>query len=135
MSYRELDAHGMEFIFPTTTPVQFDPIAAHASLDRIMDFNPEHAFLTHYSRINHLAQHVESMHQLIDAYVSIARNTVSNTHDTDRFSTISTALESLLLQRIREHGCTLSGMEITDLISSDITLNTKGLEHWLDHTH
>ncbi len=134
VSYRELDVNGMEFVFPTTTPVQFDPIAAHASLERIMDFNPDYAFLTHYSRIGHLSRHAESMHQLIDAHVDIARNTSSSTGNTVRFAAISSALQSMLLHRIREHGCTLSETEITDLIGSDIKLNTQGLEHWLDQT-
>ena len=135
VSYRELDVNSMEFVFPTTTPVQFDPDAAHASIDRIMRFNPEYAFLTHYSRIGHLEQHAESMHELIDAHVSIAKN-AQNYPDlatTRRFDAIRAALQALLLQRIRSHGCTLPEEDITNLLSSDIRLNTLGLEHWLDH--
>jgi len=135
VSYRELDANDMEFVFPTTTPVQFDPDAAHASIDRIMRFNPEHAFLTHYSRIRHLERHAESMHELIDAHVSIARNAQDHADSTatSRFDTIRAALQALLLQRIRSHGCTMSEEDITNLLYSDIRLNTLGLEHWLDH--
>lgn len=135
VSYRELDVNNMEFVFPTTTPVQFDPDAAHASIDRIMRFSPEYAFLTHYSRIGHLEQHAESMHDLIDAHVSIAKN-AQNHPDlaaTRRFDAIRAALQALLLQRIRSHGCTLPEEDITNLLSSDIRLNTLGLEHWLDH--
>lgn len=135
VSYRELDVNGMEFVFPTTTPVQFDPAAAHASLDRIMRYKPEYAFLTHYSRISHLHHHAENMHSLIDAHVEVARSAQSGSHDgDDRFTAISCALQSLLLQRIREHGCRLPENDITALISSDINLNTQGLEYWLDHT-
>lgn len=135
VSYRELDVDGREFIFPTTTPVQFDPAAAHASLDRIMSFNPEYAFLTHYSRIGNLTHHAQSMHELIEAHVTIARNTKKkNTTSTDRFTTISKALESLLLERIRKHGCVIPEKEIKRLLDSDIKLNTLGLEHWLDHS-
>ena len=135
VSYRELDVNSMEFVFPTTTPVQFDPDAAHASIDRIMRFNPEYAFLTHYSRIGHLEQHAESMHELIDAHVSIAKNAQNypNLAATRRFDAIRAALQALLLQRIRSHGCTLPEEDITNLLSSDIRLNTLGLEHWLDH--
>ncbi len=134
VSYRELDVDGLEFVFPTTTPVQFDPIAAHASIDRIMGFNPEFAFLTHYSRIGHLPRHAESMHALIDAHVEIARNAKNNGHadGSDRIAAISTALESLLLQRAKEHGCQLPQAEIASLLNSDIRLNAMGLEHWLN---
>ncbi|MBV5350289.1 MBL fold metallo-hydrolase, partial [bacterium] len=31
LSYSELDTDGRQFIFPTTTPVQFEPAAMHAT--------------------------------------------------------------------------------------------------------
>ena len=130
VSYRDFDVNGMEFIFPTTTPVQFDPVAAHASIDRIMSYNPQHVFLTHYSRIGHLSQHAESMHNLIDCFVEIAER--ANKNNADRYTTISTAIQALLLDRLTQHGCQLSPEKICDLLSSDIKLNTQGLEHWLD---
>lgn len=130
VSYREFDVNGLEFVFPTTTPVQFDPDAAHASLNRIMRYEPRYAYLTHYSRIGHLAHHAESMHYLINAHVEIAQQ--AKTSETDRQSVISKALEALLLQKILEHGCQLTQVEISNLLRSDITLNTQGLIHWLD---
>ncbi|MEK6685090.1 MAG: MBL fold metallo-hydrolase [Pseudomonadota bacterium] len=130
VSYREFDVNGLEFVFPTTTPVQFDPDAAHASLNRIMRYEPRYAYLTHYSRIGHLAHHAESMHYLINAHVEIAQR--AKTSETDRQSVISKALETLLLQKISEHGCQLTQVEISNLLRSDITLNTQGLIHWLD---
>ena len=66
ISYREFDVDGMEFVFPTTTPVQFDPAAAHASLDRLMSYHPSYAFLTHFGRIGRLPRHAAEMHDLID---------------------------------------------------------------------
>ena len=96
VSYRDFDVDGMEFIFPTTTPVQFDPIAAHASLDRIMSYNPQHVFLTHYSRIGHLTQHAESMHSLINSFVEISEQ--ANKDNTDRHTRISTAIQELTIQ-------------------------------------
>ncbi|SFK96810.1 Glyoxylase, beta-lactamase superfamily II [Nitrosomonas aestuarii] len=137
VSYRELDVNGKEFVFPTTTPVQFDPDAAHASLNRIMHFKPEYAFLTHYSRIGNLIRHAECMHNLIDAHVEIARNADeinSRRSNANRFNAISTALESLLLQRLKKHGCQMPQTEIISLLSADIRLNTMGLEHWLNHS-
>lgn len=130
VSYREFDVNGLEFVFPTTTPVQFDPDAAHASLNRIMCYEPHYAYLTHYSRIGNLPHHAVSMHSLIDAHVEIAQRAKAN--DADRQSIISEALRTLLLQRLSEHGCQLPQAEMTNLLRSDITLNTQGLIHWLD---
>jgi glyoxylase-like metal-dependent hydrolase (beta-lactamase superfamily II) len=130
LSYREFDVDGMEFVFPTTTPVQFDPTAAHASLDRIISYEPSYAFLTHYGRIGHLPRHARELHELIDAHVSIARKLRSSA---GRHSAIVEELGNLLLSRVVAHGCKLPEEEIRDLLSLDVGLNAQGLENWLDH--
>lgn len=130
VSYREFDVNGLEFVFPTTTPVQFDPDAAHRSIDRIMQYTPRHAYLTHYSRIGNLPHHAELMHQLIDAHVEIAL--CMKADKTNRQAAIAEALKTLFLQQLDKHGCLLPQEEISDLLRSDITLNALGLEHWLD---
>ena len=132
VSYREFDVDGMEFVFPTTTPVQFDPTAAHASLDRLISYKPEHAFLTHYGRISHLPEHAVEMHELIDAHVSIARG-ISNDNP-DRHATLVKELGSLLSRRLTAHGCKLPQERIHELLRIDIDLNSLGLENWLDHS-
>jgi len=130
ISYREFDVDGMEFVFPATTPMQFDPVAAHISLDRLMSYNPLYAFLTHYSRIGNLIRHASVLHDLIDAYVTIARK--SRNHATGRHVLLARELGELLLQRITVHGCTLPQEKIYDLLSMDIDLNARGLESWLE---
>lgn len=130
VSYRELDVNGLEFVFPTTTPVQFDPDAAHASLHRIMSYHPQYVFLTHFSRIGHLPHHARQMHELIDAFVGIARQAASKISDRHEF--IVQAIKTLLYQRIATHGCTWPPTAIDELLRVDIELNAKGLETWLD---
>lgn len=130
ISYREFDVDGMEFVFPTTTPVQFDPVAAHISLDRIMSYDPLYAFLTHYSRIGNLILHASMLHDLIDAYVTIARK--NRNHASDGHVLLVRELGELLLQRITIHGCTLPQEKICDLLSMDVDINARGLESWLE---
>ncbi|MEY3123444.1 MAG: hypothetical protein RI993_2269 [Pseudomonadota bacterium] len=130
VSYRELDVDGLEFVFPTTSPVQFDPQAAHASVDRLMALQPRQAFLTHFGRIRHLEHHAVQMHELIDAFVEIARK--ASTHP-ERHTSMVEALNALLLQKLTVHGCTLSTAAITSLLKTDIELNAQGLAIWLDH--
>jgi glyoxylase-like metal-dependent hydrolase (beta-lactamase superfamily II) len=131
LSYREFDVDGMEFVFPTTTPVQFDPVAAHASLDRLMSYNPSYAFLTHYGRIAHLARHANELHGLIEAHVSIARKLRDMP---DRHAALVEELGELLLRRVVAHGCKLTEERIHSLLRLDIELNAQGLENWLDHS-
>jgi glyoxylase-like metal-dependent hydrolase (beta-lactamase superfamily II) len=47
ISYRELDEGGRQFVFPTSSPVQFEPGPYHRSIDLIMGYDPEVAYLTH----------------------------------------------------------------------------------------
>ncbi|PTQ76318.1 glyoxylase-like metal-dependent hydrolase (beta-lactamase superfamily II) [Nitrosomonas oligotropha] len=129
VSYREFDVDGLEFVFPTTSPVQFDPAAAHASIDRIMRYQPRHAYLTHYSQIGNLARHAQSLHELLDAHVDIAQRAKN---DEDRQAVISKALWEILLQRLTQQGCQLPLDAIDELLRSDIRLNAQGLIHWLD---
>ncbi len=131
LSYREFDVNGMEFVFPTTTPVQFDPVAAHASLDRLMSYNPSYAFLTHYGRIAHLPRHADELHGLIDAHVSIARKLRDVP---DNHAALVDELGELLLRRIIAHGCKLTEETIRSLLKLDVELNAQGLENWLDHS-
>ena len=130
VSYREFDVDGMEFVFPTTTPVQFDPLAAHHSLDRVMSYDPQYAFLTHYSRIGNLTHHATMLHDLIDRYVTIASNTYKQRADGNVL--LVRELGELLAQRIRLHGCILPQNEIHDLLNMDVNLNAEGLKCWLE---
>ncbi len=130
LSYREFDVEGMEFVFPTTTPMQFEPAEAHASLDRIMSYDAAYAFLTHYGRIGHLPRHAAEMHDLIDAHVKIAEK-LRNVPD--RHMALVEELGTLLLLRIIAHGCKMPQEEIHNLLSLDVGLNAQALEHWLDH--
>ncbi len=132
VSYRDFDVAGMEFVFPTTTPVQFDPVAAHASLDRLMSYQPLFAFLTHYGRISHLEHHATQMHKLINAFVDLAKK--ANKDASDKQNVLINSLENLLLQELSVHGCQLPSDTILNILRSDIKLNVQGLEFWLDQS-
>ncbi|HNO75751.1 MAG TPA: MBL fold metallo-hydrolase [Nitrosomonas mobilis] len=131
VSYREFDVNDLEFVFPTTSPVQFDPQAAHASIDRLMALQPRQAFLTHFGRIRHLEDHAAQMHELIDAFVEIARKASTQP---ERHASMVEALRALLSQKLATHGCTLPATAIASLLQTDIELNAQGLAIWLDHT-
>tara|TARA_Y100001960_G_scaffold332585_1_gene433675 strand:- start:1379 stop:2350 length:972 start_codon:yes stop_codon:yes gene_type:complete len=130
VSYREFDVDGMEFVFPTTTPVQFDPLEAHNSIDRIMSYDPKYAFLTHYSRIGNLSHHATLLHDLIDKYVTIAINTYNDGAEGKML--LVKELKELLTEQIKSHGCILPKHEIYSLLNMDINLNAEGLIYWLE---
>ncbi|MBL8452594.1 MAG: MBL fold metallo-hydrolase, partial [Zoogloea sp.] len=72
LSYRAFDVDGRPSIFPTTTPVQFEPEAMHASIRRMEAEQPTAMYLTHYAQVRDVPRLAADMHRLIDAHVAIA---------------------------------------------------------------
>lgn len=131
LSYREFDTDNGAFILPTTTPVQFDPDALHASIQRMLGFAPQQMFLTHYSRVGDVEKLARDLHERIDAMVAIARE---HDHHPDRHARIHAALFAYFTAQARAHGCQLDDARINELLSMDLELNTQGLEVWLDRS-
>ncbi len=130
ISLREFDTDSGEFIYPTTTPVHFDPPEAHKAIDRISSLAPENLYLTHYSRVTDVDRLGADMHRRIDDFVAL---TCAAANDTDRQAAIETALGDYLTLELRDHGVTLEPAELRELIAMDLRLNAMGLVHWLDH--
>jgi glyoxylase-like metal-dependent hydrolase (beta-lactamase superfamily II) len=130
VSYRELDTGRGEFIYPTTTPVHFDPPEAHKTIDRIMSLEPKQLFLTHYSRVTGLDRLAADMHQRIDDFVAIAE---THANDDERTDAMHRSMYRYLIAEIRAHGFAGSDDEIREFVSKDVILNCMGLEFWLDH--
>ncbi len=129
LSYRELDTERGPFILPTTSPVQFEPDALHASIDRMLTFDPTQMFLTHFGRIDEVKRCAGDLHVQIDRMVEIAR---TNAFVDERHDRIKDALSALYVGRVMAHGCTLSSADVRELLAMDIELNAQGLEVWLD---
>ncbi|KQO00321.1 MULTISPECIES: MBL fold metallo-hydrolase [Stenotrophomonas] len=129
LSYRELDSAQGAFIVPTTSPVQFEPEALHASIDRLMAQAPEAMYLTHYGRVRDTAPLAADLHVQIDAMTAIARACDGRA---DRHRALVAALGELCLERARVHGCRLDDAGVLRVLGMDIELNAQGLECWLD---
>ena len=130
LSYRELDRDGRASIFPSTTPVQFDPDALHASIDRLMAADPSAIYVTHYSRITDLKRLAADLHRLIDAHVAIARAGAGAIDR--RHQIIRAGLTALLLEESARQRWPLDEAALLELFEVDLDLNAQGLEVWLD---
>lgn len=128
VSYRELDTAAGAFIFPTTTPTEFDPDAAHASLDRIMACEPEQLYLTHYSRVRDLDRLAQDMHNEIDAFVAMA---LGCRGEDDWLAAIQPLMDAHLKQRLRAHGYSGDDDAMHSALCIDVLLNAQGLVAWL----
>jgi glyoxylase-like metal-dependent hydrolase (beta-lactamase superfamily II) len=129
VSYRELDVGGRPLIFPSSTPIQFDPDEMRASIERMLSFEPDAVYLTHFSRLAPPAELGRKVLRLLDRYVDIA---LASSTAEDKTAVIRDGLTRLLLDEARHHGCRLGEQEILDIWHLDLELNAQGLAYWLE---
>jgi glyoxylase-like metal-dependent hydrolase (beta-lactamase superfamily II) len=128
VSYRELDTARGEFIFPTTTPVQFDPDAAHASIDRLLGYRPRAIFLTHFSRVLDVERLARDMHECLTGFVRIAEECEGAEQ---RVEAMRLRMYEFLDRRLDAHGVARDESLRRPLLEPDIALNVQGIEVWL----
>lgn len=130
LSYRELDQGARQFIFPTTTPTQFEPAALHASIDRLLALDPRAIYLTHYSEITDVARMGADLHRLIDAHVAVARRVDDGCDAAARNAALEAGVREIATNEALRHGGDAAVW--TQVLDNDITLNAQGLASWLD---
>jgi glyoxylase-like metal-dependent hydrolase (beta-lactamase superfamily II) len=130
ISYRELDTANGAFIFPTTTPIQFDPPALAASVDRMMARQPKNMYLTHFGRVTEVQRLAGDMRQGIEFFAALGERFADSD---DRGQQIADAMMGWLMERARSHGVGLDDASLREVFANDVVLNTQGIEFWLDH--
>ena len=128
VSYRDFDTAAGAFILPTTTPVQFDPDALHASIDKLMRHSPQRMMLMHFGPVSGLEPLARDLHADIDEFVRIARRHAAAA---DREQRIATDLFAHLCERLDRHGDRNDLATRHELLDDDVRLNAQGLGVWL----
>jgi glyoxylase-like metal-dependent hydrolase (beta-lactamase superfamily II) len=131
LSYREFDTPERgAWMLPTSTPVQFEPDVLRASIERLMSFQPECVYLTHFGRVTGVAHRGLQLLRLLDAMVAIGN---AHRRSPDRHVTLKRELAALYRTSLVEHGVEPSPASL-DLLALDIELNAQGMGIWLDKT-
>jgi hydroxyacylglutathione hydrolase len=130
LSYRELDCDGRQFVFPTTTPVQFDPEAMHRSIERLLTFRPEAIYVAHYSQVREVPRLAADLHRLIDAHVDLALS--EKGAGEARRARLEAGINAILLEEARRYRWTIERERLLALMAMDVGLNAQGLDVWLD---
>ena len=129
ISYRDLDMDSEVYIFPSTSPVQFDPDALIKSINRIMEFRPERVCLTHFSAIKPTQ---EIANQLIDGIHFVSNLTEKYISHKDAESIIFNEMMSYFLNGLGKIG-NQDKDYCTERIELDVKINTQGLIYWLQN--
>ncbi len=131
ISYREFDTERGAWVFPTTTPTQFDPEQLTASIDRLLAYAPQALYLTHYSRVTDAPRLGADLKRQIQEFVRVATTFAGAP---EPLKAIRAALRTLAFDGLRGHGCELPEREIDQLLYGDFELNAAGLVSWLYRT-
>jgi len=130
ISYRELDIDGRQFVFPTTSPSQFDPEPLHRSIERIVSLDPAAIYVTHFSRILEVRRLSADLHRLVDAHAELGLR--HRRAGAERHRLLKEGVADLLFSEGERQGWRLRGNALGTLLALDIELNAQGLAVWLD---
>jgi len=129
ISYRDLDVDSRPFVFPTTSPSQFDPGQLRDSIARIMALGPSAAFLTHYGRVAPVAEIGRRLINQVDELVAMA---VAVAADPERGRVLRERIFAWLCAGLDRHGHHSDPAERHRILDADVELNAQGLLVWLE---
>jgi glyoxylase-like metal-dependent hydrolase (beta-lactamase superfamily II) len=129
LSYREFDTAQGAWIMPTSTPVQFEPEALHASVTRLLATQPQCMYVTHYGRVDGVARLGALLLALLAQMVALGQAEKHNPH---RHDALKRGQLEIFSASLAAHGCDFKRDKVADLLSIDLELNAQGMAVWLD---
>jgi hydroxyacylglutathione hydrolase len=130
LSYRETDRDGRQFVMPTTSPVQWEPDAHHASVDMMLARRPEAIYVTHFGQVRDVPRLGADLHRLIDAHRDLAL--ACRDAGADRLARLEAGVSEIVLGEAARQRWPLTRESILEVFGLDIGLNAQGLAAWLD---
>ena len=110
-------------LIPTTPPTQFEPQALHESVDRLLAFEPERLYLTHFGAYENPGAQAASFHRWVEQYVSLCERI--KPRDDAAEAELEAALGELILGALDD-----AQQPLDAVLAMDIRLNAQGLAHW-----
>jgi glyoxylase-like metal-dependent hydrolase (beta-lactamase superfamily II) len=129
LAYPDLVTPSGTYVLPSSTPVQFDPVALHASVKRLLAAKPRIMYPTHFGPIQDVERLAVQLLQQADAMVAAALKT---TDAADRHQRLRSAFQKIYLDELRRCGSALNEERIFSLLETDVELNAQGMAVWLD---
>lgn len=126
LSYPRLQ-RGKPFVFPSTSPTDFDAPAAHASIDIVKNLAVERAALTHFGEIGDLEIVAAQLHEWIDISSALMEE-ANRGEPANAEATIRAGLVRAMDQAAERAGISLNS-EDRALLELDVGLNAQGLAY------
>ncbi len=129
LAYPEVCCADRPFVFPTTTPVQFDPEAWDQTLDRYLARRPERMYLTHFGMVGQVPALAADLRRRIAAVAELARGLPRAERS---ISALRGKLAEYLATELESCGLGAQALEAAlRTFAMDLDLNAQGLQVWL----
>ncbi|NRT55218.1 MBL fold metallo-hydrolase [Sphaerotilus uruguayifluvii] len=134
ISYREFDGADGAWIFPSTTPVQFEPEALRASVQRMLALQPRCLYPTHFGRVDGVERLAAQFLATLDRFEADGLALLARLPDDApaRLAALKEQVASTLVDSALAAGCPVSADRARELLALDIELNAQGMAVWLD---
>ena len=130
LSYRELDRDGRQFVFPTSSPSQFDPPVLLRTIERLLSHGPQAIYLAHFGRLTGPQAVAEDLKRLIEAHAALGER--HRSAGAERKRLLMEGVRSLVLEEKSRQGWRVPDEKLLEVFALDVELNAQGLEFWLD---
>lgn len=127
IGYLQLRDGEQAFLTPTTTPVQFNPEALHSSINKVMSYNPNVLYLTHYSAIKPTAKNIAGLHEQIDDFVTLTQQC---SEESDFESVLNDRLLDYVVRRCINEIPSIEESVVRQCLKMDTQLSAQGLAYW-----
>jgi glyoxylase-like metal-dependent hydrolase (beta-lactamase superfamily II) len=126
LAYPALQKRGL-FIFPSTTPTDFDPAEARLSIQKILTSGARRVFLTHFGEVDELEDAAGQLMEHLDFSEGLLHQLVKSTlADDELVNFCENKLREYFAGVLEEKG--LAGdSEVWELLKLDLDLNAAGI--------
>lgn len=128
IGYPALNTPSGPLVFATTTPVQFDPDALRASIQKLESIKAAAFNLTHFGRILPSPEVSAQLYASIDKYLEFVE--LHEASGDQRCQRIDKSIREYLLSEYQRLGGQRSDEEVLKVIAMDSKLNAQGLDFW-----
>ena len=129
VSYEELSTPRGRWAVLATPPVQFEPDALRASIERMVGWSPQCMYLTHFGRVDAVPRLASLLLEQLEETVDYASGLAAGP---ERKSVLKEGLAQIYWRSLRREGSALSIEEVRKRLALDIALNARGVDLWLE---
>lgn len=122
-AYPVFTVNGSAFLFPATSPTQFDPDALEKSVERILSYSPAHAYLAHFGEVDLECSDMNLFLERANAHANIAKPDFEQTYG---------ELKAYCESELKAHGVEMDDQAFLAIMGLDLEINAKGLVYWAE---